>query len=307
MKKNIFDLNKKYNYNFTKLTDQGFKIKNQKKLDSFCYNYGLPRVINGYAACLLDSNSQFVGKIDTSELIKLAKFDRKLGILLLGSILDFETRFNSILISQLLKFYKLERDYILTYENSLWLNISNLETKKRLILSLYQSSDSNLLRSFSKFDINRTINTNLKSETPPLLTLSLSWTFGTIINLFEYLDLRLQKQIIHECLDANITIESFIWICNILRKFRNKITHNDFVLVSRFKINDEIKKYLGIAKNQNYMQIKSIIDFLDMVDWFNKNSWFSKSLNDQVKKLVKKSRFEYIVKRKVIKYLGYEY
>lgn len=307
MKKNIFDLNKKYNYNFTKLTDQGFKIKNQRKLDSFCYNYGLSRVINGYAACLLDSNSQFVGKIDTSELIKLAKFDRKLGILLLGSILDFETRFNSILIFQLLKFYKLESDYILTYENSQWLNISNLETKKRLILSLYQSSDSNLLRSFSKFDINRTINTNLKSDTPPLLTLSLSWTFGTIINLFEYLDLRLQKQIIHECLDANITIESFIWICNILRKFRNKITHNDFVLVSRFKINDEIKKYLGIAKDQNYMQIKSITDFLDMVDWFNKNSWFSKSLNDQVKKLVKKSRFEYIVKRKVIKYLGYEY
>lgn len=306
MKKNIFESNKKYNFNFTKLTDKGFKIKNQRKLSAFCYNYGISRVINGYAACLLDSHSNFVGHIDTNQLIRLAKFDRKLGIILLGSILDFETRFNSILTSSLLKFYNLENDYVLTNNNSNWLEIESSEIKKKLISNLYQSADSNLLKSYNKIDINRMKN-NENSLEPPLLTLSLSWTFGTLINLFEFLNPKLQNNIINECLNTNISTESFLWLCNVVRKLRNKITHNDFILVSRFKVNDEIKKYLNMDKHNNFLQIKNIADFLDKVDWFNKFLVFSKSLQQKIEKLVYKSKFKYIVKIKVLKYLGYEY
>lgn len=306
MKKNIFDFNKKYTYNFNKLTDQGFKIRNSRKLASFCYNYGFSRVINGYAACLLDSHSNFVGKIDTNQLIKLAKFDRKIGILLLGGILDFETRFNSILISLLLKFYNLSNDYILTYKNSDWLIISNLDFKKKLISSLYQSTDSNLLKSYSKFDINRTVS-NENADEPPLITLSLSWTFGTLINLFEFLDPKLQQMIINECLKTNISVDSFLWLCNIIRKLRNKITHNDFILVSRFKVNDEIKEYLGMDKKLKYIQLKNIADFLDKVDWFNQGKFFYKTLDKKVRRLVKKFHFKFIVKRKVLMYLGYPF
>ncbi|MBU3830748.1 MAG: Abi family protein [Candidatus Ureaplasma intestinipullorum] len=305
MKKNIFESNKKYNYNFTKLTDKGFKIKNQRKLSAFCYNYGFSRVINGYAACLLDSHSNFVGEIDTNQLLKLAKFDRKLGIILLESILDFEARFNSILVSSLLKFYNLENDYVLTYKNSNWLEIESSEIKKKLISNLYQSTDSNLLKSYTKIDINRIKNDESSFE-PPLSTLSLSWTFGTLINLFEFLNPKLQNDIIKECLNTNISTESFLWLCNVVRKLRNKITHNDFILVSRFKVNEEIKKYLNMDKNNNFLQIKHIANFLDKVDWFNKLSFFSKSLQQRIEKLVYKFRFKYIVKRKTLKYLGYE-
>lgn len=307
MKKNNFNSHSKFHYDFKKLTDQGFKIKNQRKLDSFCNNYGFSRVINGYAASLLDSHQNFVGKIDTNQLIKLAKFDRSLGVLLLSHILDFETRFNSILISLLLKFYKLDQNYVLTLKNSDWLQIDNYEIKKKLITNLYQPTDSNLSKSYSKFDINRTMNTQNNSEEPPLNTLSLSWTFGTIINLFEYLHPKLQQEIIYECLKTKLSVESFLWLCNIIRKLRNKITHNDFILVSRFKVNDEIKKYLQMNLNLKYIQLKNIADFLDKVDWFNNGKIFNKNLDKKIRKLIKKCHFQFIVKRKVLMYLGYPY
>ena len=57
-------------------------------------------------------------KISVNQLIKLVKLDRQIGITLLEAILDFETKFNSLLISTILKTYHLNQDYILDINNS---------------------------------------------------------------------------------------------------------------------------------------------------------------------------------------------
>ena len=289
-------------YDFTKLKQYGFQIKNKKKFISFCNQYGFYRIINGYAASLLSPNSnQLILKISVNQLIKLVKLDRQIGITLLEAILDFETKFNSLLISTILKTYHLNQDYILDINNSDWLMCS-YDERKKLIANLYVLNDSNLLNEYNTVNINKQVNNNVIK--PPFISLSLSWTFGTTINLFEHLDISLQKQIVSQYIDKNLSVNSFLWICNILRKLRNKISHNDYVIVSRFKSNNEINNFLDISSK--YLFIKDITNFLDIVNETNHVNLYTKNLTNQINKLVKKSRFKFIVKIRVLKYLGYD-
>lgn len=108
---------KNISYDFKSLKKQGMIIWSKRKLSNFVFQYGQTRVLNGYAACLVEKNGKFLPHVTSNQLMKLVKFDRKLGSCILNYLLDFEQRLNSVLITTILSEYQLPQSYVLNLKD----------------------------------------------------------------------------------------------------------------------------------------------------------------------------------------------
>lgn len=272
---------------FKNLKKQGLKVFRKKYFNQFVYQYGKTRVLDGYAT-VLKNGDYFMPKVSTNQIIKLVNFDHFLGNYILNYLLDFEQRFNTVLISTILKEYDLPQDYVLDQNNANWLVFKNFEEKADFFSTIYQKVDSsNFLQ---KFEDKKNI---------PLISLAMSWTFFNVITFFEAVDISVQIKVIEGLGIQNWNIDVFKSMLHIIRRLRNTISHNDFLIVSKFEIYKTLIKKANL-KDKNFFYIYDVCLLLDII------YPTKKTLSSTLLKLVNKQKFTKPVKEKVIELLGIE-
>lgn len=272
---------------YKKLKSQGMKVSNKKKFDRFIDKYGKTRVLDGYGSCFQSENGYYVNGISTNQLIKFVKFDQTVGKYILSYLLDLEQTFNRNLIKHVMKEYNLKDDYVLDPNNSDWLIFKSLDERSNFFNNIYQNADSsNFLK---KFDDKKNI---------PLISLSLSWTFFNIIVLFESVNMDVQNKVIDSLGLSGTSIDIFKSMIHIIRRLRNTISHNDFLMDSKFEIYKSLIKKENLNENKNYFYIYDICELLDKVYPSRKG------VVPTLLKLIKKQRFASVVSLKVYELLG---
>lgn len=283
----LFKNKQEYLCDFKELKKQGLKVWQKKKFNNFIYQYGKTRVLDGYADVLKDENNRFLKKVTTNQIIKFVNFDHDLGNFILRYLLDFEQRFSTVLISTYLKEYNLDQNYVLRPDNCPWLIFKNMEERNDFFNTTYQKVDtSNFLRKY----------TNKKEI--PLISLSLSWTFFNVIVFYEATDVEIQTKVIKGLGLENWNIDVFKSMLHIIRRLRNTISHNDFLIDSKFEIYKSLIKKANLNENKTYFYIYDVCKLLDIIYPSNK------SFSEQLIKLVKKQKFSSTVKEKILQLLG---
>ena len=280
---------KNISYDFKSLRKQGMLIWSKRRLSNFVFQYGQTRVLSGYAACLVDTNGKFLPKVTSSQLMRLVKFDQKLGACILKSLWDFEQRLNSVLVATLLAEYGLSQNYVLNVDDCEWLHFKNFEEKENFKRNMYQNVETcNFLRYFKD------------KQNIPLISLSLSWTFFNTLLFFEVVSPSVQTKVMKAIGLENWTVDAFKSIGHIIRKIRNTISHNDCLLISRWDANETLSKQLNLGSTNKYLFIYDICEFLDLI------STSRKSLVKSVTKLINKQFFSKPVRTRVGKLLGWD-
>ena len=276
-------------YDFKSVKKQGMRIWSKRRLSNFVFQYGQTRVLSGYAACLVDTNGKFLPKVTSSQLMRLVKFDQKLGACILKYLLDFEQRLNSVLITTIIAEYGLAQNYVLDIDNSPWLHFKNNEEKENFRKNMYQNVDTcNFLRYYKD------------KQNIPLISLSLSWTFFNTLLFFESVDSEIQNKVIKAIGLENWTIDAFKSIGHIIRKIRNTISHNDCLLISKWDVNDTLSKQMKLNESKKHLFIYDVCLFLDSI------SSTKKSLIKTISFLIKKQVFSKPVRIRVGKLLGWD-
>lgn len=272
---------------FKELKSQGLKLRQKKKFNEFLYQYGKTRVLDGYASVLQDETGHYFKKVSTNQIIKLVEFDHYFGNFILKYLLDFEQRFSTVLISTLLKEYNLGQDYVLRQDNCPWLVFKSLEERNDFFNTTYQKVDSsNFLRKYSN-----------KKEIP-LISLSLSWTFFNVIMFYEATDIQIQTKVIEGLGLENWNIDVFKSMLHIIRRLRNTISHNDFLIDSKFEIYKTLIKKANLREDKTFFYIYDVCKLLDIV--YPIKNGFTTTLE----KMINKQKFSIIVKEKVLELLG---
>ncbi len=275
------------NVDYKDLKRQGLKVVSKKKFSKFLYQYGKTRVLDGYASVLKDKDGFYINGVSTSQLIKLVNFDHYIGNYILKYLLDFEQRFSTVLINTILKRNNLSEDYVLTEENCEWLVFKSFDEKNDFFRNIFQNVESsNFLR---KYDDKTKI---------PLIAMSMSWTFFNIITLFEVVDIDTQLKVIEGLGLENWNIDVFKSMLHIIRRLRNTISHNDFLIDSKFEIYKSLIKKAKLREDKTFFFIYDVCKLLDMV-------YPTKiGINNELIKIVNKQRFSKTVKAKVLSLLG---
>lgn len=275
---------------FKELKRQGLKIRNKKKFSQFIYQYGKTRVLEGYASILKDANNNyFINSVSTKELIKLVNFDHFLGNYILNYLLDFEQRFNTVLINTIMEHYKLEENYVLTQENCSWITFKSFEEKNDFFRNIMQNVESSNF--LSKYEDKQNI---------PLIAVSMSWTFFNIITLFELVNVDIQTKVVENLNINDANIDVFKSMLHIIRRLRNTISHNDFLIVSKFEIYKSLIKKAKLDQNKKYFYIYDVCNLLDVI--YPLNDKFA----DKILCLINKQRFSKQVKAIVLKLIGFD-
>lgn len=284
---------KNISYDFKSLKKQGMIIWSKRKLSNFVFQYGQTRVLNGYAACLVEKNGKFLPHVTSNQLMKLVKFDRKLGSCILNYLLDFEQRLNSVLITTILSEYQLPQSYVLNLkdeQNTSWLKFRTPDEKENFLKNMYQNVDTcNFLKYFPD------------KQRIPLISLSLSWTFFNTLLFFESVSPSIQTKVIEGLGLENWNIDSFRAIGHIIRRIRNTISHNDCLLISKFDLSPNLSKQLNLDPSRKFLYLFDICNFLDLI------SSSHKSLTRVVSRLIKKQFFtNKILRIRIGKLLGWD-
>lgn len=271
----------------TQLKKEGLKIKQKKKFQLFLLDYGNLRVLQGYAKYLKDDHNQFLEKTSTKDLMKFVKLDMDLGLEILKELLLFEQKLNAVMINTLFAKCELDYNHILRLDTDRFLIFKDSEQYKRCYENLYaRVSSSNFCQGY-----------NFKSPYEvPLMILSLSWTFYDTILFYEILVPELQQAISSNMGYKNLSVSDLIEISHIIRKIRNTISHNDFLILYRSKMSKELADYFGLSQpNVNINNICLMIDTLN-------NS--HQKLSKKVIKMIKKQHFRLVLRRRIGNLLG---
>ena len=280
---------KKNNYliDFKELKKSGLKIWRKKKFNEFVSKYGKPRILDGYADILKDEFGNYMKDASTTQLIKVVEFDKEVGNYILKYLLDFEQRFNTVLIATILKEYNLNNNYVLTEDNCPWLSFKSFEEKNNFFNNIWQNVDSsNFLK---KYEDKKNI---------PLLNVSMSWTFFNIIVFYESVDIDIQNKVIQGLGINNWNVDVFKSMIHIIRRLRNTISHNDLLISSKFEIYRTLIKKAKLDENKTFFYIYDVCMLLDII-YPTKNG-----ICNQITKLLNKKKFKNNIKNKIINLVG---
>ena len=98
-------------------------------------------------------------------------------------------------------------------------------------------------------------------EEVPMYSLSLLWTFGIPIHLFQFLNKELKQKIIINYFPKINKISNCTFLCLLycFRDLRNKISHNETIYKFRFELNKLASKIWFIDTSIDRAKIKEII------------------------------------------------
>lgn len=271
------------------LKKQGLKIRKEKLFLKFLMERGNLRIIQGYARFLQDSKKEFLEKTTSKDLVNFVNLDLEIGLKILEQLLLFEQKFNTILINTLFAKYKLEYNHILNLKKDHFLNFKDADHYQKCYTNLYINvKSSNFCSGY-----------NFKSIYHlPLMILSLTWKFYDLILFYEALEPELQKQILENMGFKNLNILHFIEIAHLLRRIRNMISHNDFLMLYRTIISNELAVFFEFKNN-----VINIGAITKMIDKFNNTK---NKFTLQIAKIIKQKHFKLHLRRKIGNLLGVE-
>lgn len=279
------------------LKSRNLIIKNKSKLKLYLQKYNYQNFINAYNDPFMlnfDRNTnKYRDDVDSEHIINLFNFDRTISSYIFKYLQNIERELSSIITyiigeemnkigyksCLVLDFNKYDYKKIFTY------NKNEIKYLKKQIENLINKRDDIL---FKKYYQNQKI--NLKKI--PIWVLSLSWDFGTLINIYKKLNKNIKYKILNyfsRTLEFNIS--SFENVVFMFKKFRNRIAHNNVIYNYVYKSNLNDMQYF-LRKNNIKANNINIGVLIDIIDKFNNNTKLSKFVKRvYINKIVKSSSF----------------
>ena len=173
-----------------KLKREGLKINDQSKLIWYLKSFNYQNVINWYNKPFLinDSYKQYLSCANSQMIINFFNFNRSISTLLIGDLHSIEMQLSSSITYEIMKiinqFHPGHTIFgVLTTNEKFQLFATKKSTKIKQISEDFQ-------KNFNELKENKDfINSAWQSwEEVPMYSLSLLWTFGMPIHLFQFLN-----------------------------------------------------------------------------------------------------------------------
>lgn len=249
------------------------------------------KLINGYNDPFMENFDRNKNKYDfnssSKSIIQLFEYDKKLKYNILNGTQEIETEFSnkiSHFISAKLKKLNVNSN-ILGVDETIFKKIFSSKCNKKYILDLMSKYVDHKEKLFSKY---KNKEDEILFEYIPIWLLSIKWSFGDLIKIFECLNKELQYKIINSYSGLNINIPEFIFIFDCFRNIRNKAAHSNVIYNVEFIIDPEMKDSLKI-KNKIFLKMFNNLDNINIYEIFllidiflgNKNNClFLKNISD---------------------------
>ncbi|MGL4952000.1 MAG: Abi family protein [Mycoplasma sp.] len=261
------------------LISRGLNVDDKSKLVWYLKKFNYENFINGYNDIFLVEKKRKLNKyrseVNSSMLISLFNFDRRIASYILGEILSIERMLATTISYEITKKYK---DIFPSLNNG---EILNLNAKELLTLfpgikrfvkasdvgrGYARISDELAVRELIKLlknNCHSKLNTNNYQDDLldcPIWKLSVHWSFGQANNIFWMMEEDLQKKVAISILGNNYPEEVYLSLSKVfkcLTEVRNIICHNNVLFnyqATKFKC--EIKNFFKIIFKQNITKIK---------------------------------------------------
>lgn len=255
---------------------RGFNVKNINRLSYYLKFYNYQNFINGYNDPFLKNfqrkSNRYNEGVNESSIIDLFNFDRSIGPLLLSNIQNIERGFSSSMAYEIAK--ELNRNLI---DDGHIFKINN-ECKKifkcekiseKLQISLSKNFEKNKSNLQNKYKLNNNFDGEKWVWNVPIWTLSIYWSFGDAIKIFESLNKNIKKSIISSVFENKFeNIGEFIKIICMLKNIRNRICHNNVLYNIEVKNNEDVfLKFLKrhIDYKSNKIKLSDVVKIIDII------------------------------------------
>lgn len=302
------------------LKTRSLSIKNYEQLKYYLKWYNYQNFISGYNDPFMKNfqriNNKYIKNATDLSIIELFNFDRSIGPLLLSNIQNIERRFSSSVAYEIAKELKNNSiDFGLVFKlNELSctkifkLKKINEELKEHLSFN-FENNKSNLQ---NKYSCQNDKNTWILSV--PIWTLSIFWSFGNTIYIFNNLNKNIKNSIIKSAFDDKfLNQDEFLKIMLMLKNIRNRICHNNVLYNVEIKNNENT--FISFLKrhnkeyDSNKIRICDIVNIIDIIlkknNKENKNSLWNIFKEKIQSKIIKSNRLPDISKRFILKKMNF--
>lgn len=231
----------KQNNIFNILEEKGLKINNPKKFNQFLIDNGNFKIINIYLKFFQNNKERFYPNLSSDDIIDFLEIEKRIGLKILSHLLKFESKLNSIMINVLFAFYNLDYNHVLKPDLDKFLYFKSQEQYARACKSWYETAHSKLINIYKFSNDTNFIN---KKEDIPLMFLASTWTFDATLLFFQALNLEVQEIILKQMGFKNISLFVFYEMCDVIRKIRNTLAHNDILCLFNEIVSNEFYEYL---------------------------------------------------------------
>lgn len=234
------------------LESRNLTISNKAKLKNYLMKYNYENIINNYNKFFFynEQSKRYKNGVTSCGIINLFNYDRKISMLVLNEILDIEREVATAIVYLLPSEYRnilpqMEYGQILLLNNEEWKLI--FPRKTYLLLDENKKPQFSYLPRdvLSKYAANESeswIKKYGSVEHTPLWSLSIFWTFGTLVDILKSVDIKFTQKVIKYVFKdkpcSNMKHFEFIAILDLFRKIRNRICHNNIIYSFEYKNND---------------------------------------------------------------------
>lgn len=296
------------------LEKRGLIIKNKTRLTLYLKNYNYSSVINGYNDFFMHNFSRSSNKYINSSsenIIDLFNFDRNLGGTILSNLLNIERKISTLISEKIIEF-------------SIDKKIENAKYGEILTWG-----EENIKFIFDRFDWNNNDILNLKNifikfcdgkkqlekykdknyENAPIWVLSLYWSFGSAIKIYQYLNKTIKNEISKELIKEfkpEIDNTNLTFVMIMLNDLRNIICHNNVLYKLNYKNN--VKEIISFIKSKIDPNFKHasirIIDILKIIEYIIPKSKIKKIFIDKFNETTL-NKFDKNIAKEIKRYLHF--
>lgn len=256
------------------IQSKGIIVSNIKRLTKFIVNGNYNRVIKPYLK-LLESVNPDHFEITTDDLLNLYELDKKISMLFLNHLLEFEKRLNTQIAYIIEDTYKIY-DGCLFFRDKEFLKHQIFSNASGSLCGIGFDQLINKMTKYAHINPNTSSYENvsrnnlyLKWKTCPLDALCLTWTFSTTVLVYFAMNDQLKKKVVKFFKLSPNKVSVFDDLINDFLDLRNLITHNNVIFVNMLDLQDEqtVSHYNDVFRAKK--QFLDFYDFAILLEYFS--------------------------------------
>lgn len=291
------------------LKSRGIHIENDDLAKKYLLRNNYYLVVNCYSKFFIDSNDQYIPGTDFKEIIDTHIFDRELKSILLKYILEAEKHIKAIISYVFSEAHQEKYAYLIA---------TNYNQRDILKISRIISDFSKTLNKYNKpNDRNSIAHYCTRHGDVPLWVLSNYLSFGSIVTMYEYMNISEQNRVAKEfskilnenlgITTAKITNQEFSIILRNICDVRNILAHNNKLFEYKCKNNypfiKELHQHFNIPSNVPKQDLYNTIIILYCLLEANQYAIMHNSILKRAKQLNRK--IHTIDSHKILSTLGF--